>query len=199
MSNTMSSRPERGRRDDEGRADEVADSGDGERQEDAGSEGPSELSESEVFDILRNSRRRAVIAFLRQHGGEASLTEVTEHVAAAEYEVDAEAVSSDQHKCVYTGLYQCHLPRLEKSGVIDFDKDDKSVALADNASRVESYLYRDGASEAVRLEFAGATAIALFTVLGVVGVGPLGAVPVTGWATITALALFGFAFFHLYR
>lgn len=196
MSNTMRSQPQGDQRDAGARADDRAD---GEHQEEPEEEVEPELSESDIFDILRNSRRRAVIAYLRRNGGKAPLNEVTEHVAAAEYDIDAEEVSSDQHKCVYTGLYQCHLPRLEKFDVVDFDRDEKSVSLADNASRVESYLYRDGASDAVRFEFAGATGVSLLTVLGVVGVGPLGAVPVTGWAGLTAFALFGFAFFHLYR
>lgn len=196
MSNTMRPRP-KGQRETGGRAEGIDDASG--RATDAEPEAVTELSESDVFDILRNSRRRAVIAHLRQHDGQASLEDVTEHVAATEYDVDAEEVSSAQYKCVYTGLYQCHLPRLEKFDVVDFDKEDKSVRLAENASRVESYLYRGDTPDAVRFELAGATVVSGLTVLGATGIGPFGLVPVAGWAVLIAVALFGFALFHLYR
>lgn len=196
MSNTMRPRPTQEGQRGGGEGADATSHDEGNQETDSE---VAALSESDIFDILRNSRRRAVVSYLRQNGGRASLKTVTEHVASTEYDVDVAEVSSDQHKCVYTGLYQCHLPRLDKFDVVNFDREAKSVSLGANASEVESYLYRGDTPEIVRFELAGAGVVALLTVLGTAGVGPLSLVPVTGWTTLTGLALFAFALFHLYR
>ena len=97
---------------------------------------PEGLSEDEVFDILRNSRRRQVLSYLLENGGQASVKELTRHVAAEEYDVAAEDVTSEQHKRVYTALHQCHLERLDEYGVVDFDTDVKQVTLHETAPQV---------------------------------------------------------------
>jgi hypothetical protein len=157
------------------------------------------LSESEIFDLLRNSRRRAVLSHLIQEGEGVAISELTERVATEEYGVTREELSSDQYKRVYTGLYQCHLPRLAKHDVIDFDKDEKLVTLRDEGAKVGSYLGQSGSSTAARLELAVAVAVALAVTLGVFSVGPFGTVPVTSWALLTVLTLFGFGLFGLYE
>jgi hypothetical protein len=157
-----------------------------------------DLSDTEIFDILRNSRRRAVLSYLFEKGGRASIKELTEHVASEEYGVAAEEVSADQHKRVYTALYQCHLPRLDEFGVIDFDKDRKEVTLREAASQVKPYLRQRDHTDAARIELIVAVAVASIVTLGVVGIGPLGAVSVFWWTMLTALVLFGIAVFQLY-
>lgn len=157
------------------------------------------LSEDEVFDVLRNSRRRSVIAYLQESGEQASLKELTEHVASEEYEVSTDQLSPDHRKRVYTGLYQCHLPRLEKFGVIEFDTGDKTVTLSDAASEVDAYLHRDTGFAVVHVEFATAAAVATVATLGLLGVGPFGYVSVVAWALLTVLALVGIVLIRQYN
>lgn len=146
------------------------------------------LSDSDVFDVLRNSRRRAALTYLLEAEEPVTLRDLTKRVAAAEYEVDVEAVSSDQHKRVYTGLYQCHLPRLDDFDVIDFDREEKTVRTGDTVSQVAPYL-DDGDRSYVHAGAVVAVLVALVVIPGVLGLGPLGAVPVTAWAVVTVIAL----------
>lgn len=108
----------------------------------------TDLTDSEVYDVLRSSRRREVIAYLLRQGG-APVREVTDHVAAEEYDVEPDEVSSEQRKRVYTALCQCHLLRLDEFGVVAFDEDEKYVALADVPDRVARYL-TDGTDASAR-------------------------------------------------
>lgn len=159
----------------------------------------SGLSDSEIFDILRNSRRRTVITHLIRTGEPVGLKELTKQVAAEEYDVKVEDVSSDQHKRVYTGLYQCHIPRLDEFDVVDFDRDGKRVGLGENAGQVAPYLDGGGGSERVRAELVVAVAVAALVTTGVLGGGPVGRLPVTALAAVTVVALLGTALYQLYK
>lgn len=157
----------------------------------------AELSVDEVFDILRNSRRRQVLSYLLENGERASVKELTRYVASEEYDVAAEDVTSEQHKRVYTALHQCHLERLDEYSVVDFDTDVKQVSLDNAAPQVEPYLDHDDGTRAARVELVTATTVASLVTVGVVGVGPFGAVSVTAWALLTVVALVGLAIFRL--
>lgn len=156
------------------------------------------ISEDDVFDVLRNGRRRIVLTYLLENDGRATVERLTKRVAAEEYDVDPEDVTAEQYKRVYTGIYQGHLPRMDDLGVVEFDEDRKTVTLAESAGRVESYLRRGDDPGAPLGELAAAAAVAAVVSLGVLGVGPLGSLPVVWWTVLAALALVGFSLFQLY-
>ena len=164
---------------------------------DYGAETPMQLSKNEIFDVLRNSRRRVVISCLRTHGGSMSVEELTTQVAADEYDVPAAEVTSTQYKRVYTGLYQCHLRRMEDLGVIDFDTDENTVRLCTVAADLEPYLDDAGNPMSARVELGIASVVAVGVTLGSVGIGPLGLLSQTALATVTIGALVGLALFQL--
>lgn len=179
---------------------EVLDIATGEADEgsDYGDETSVTLSKSDMFDVLRNSRRRVVISCLRTQGGSMSVEELTTQVAADEYDVPAAEVTSKQYKRVYTGLYQCHLRRMEKLGVIDFDTDENVVRLRHAASELEPYLDDVRNPTIARVELGAASVVAVSVALGSVGIGPLGIVSQTALAAITIGALVGLALFQLF-
>lgn len=160
-------------------------------------EGTETLSKDQAFDVLRNGRRRAVISCLRDRGGELSVKELSTCVAAEEYDVSAADLSPEQYKRVYTGLYQCHLDRMEELGVIEFDRDENAVRLDDVASNLEPYLDDPTGSGAVGIEIGVAMAVISIVTLGVAGVGPFGAVSATALAALTSVALLGVALFRV--
>jgi hypothetical protein len=98
------------------------------------------LSQDTVFDILSNPRRRYVLYYLRREGGPVQLTSLAEHVAAWENETDVDSLDDQQRKRVYVSLYQTHVPKLADSGIVEYDKDQGSVALADEAAAIDDYL-----------------------------------------------------------
>lgn len=179
----------------------VTGDGQGERTRRAGSaegsEPPTRLSESTVFDLLRNARRRAVISFLLDRRGPATVREIAEHVAAAEYEIAAEELSPAEYKRVYTALTQCHFPRLDEYDVVEFDREANSVRPGPAAPEVERYLERGSSAGAARVEVAVATVVSVLVTLGILGVGPFGVVPVVSWTALTVVALVGLAILHL--
>jgi len=158
------------------------------------------VTKTEVFDVLKNERRRAVIRFLDDRGGSATLSEVAERIAAEENDTTVERLTSSERKRVRIALYQCHLPRMDKMGVVDFDKDRGTIALRDPAAKVLLYLNVAPEAEAEettgssdRLVVAFAAGVAALVTAGSLGVGALSAIPPSGWTEVAALALVAIA------
>ncbi|WP_115863543.1 DUF7344 domain-containing protein [Halorussus litoreus] len=98
------------------------------------------LSQDEVFEVLKSPRRRYALYYLRREGGESDLSDLTEQVAAWENETTVAALSTEQRKRVYISLYQTHLPKLDEANIVEYDRDEGVVRLADRASDVDIYL-----------------------------------------------------------
>lgn len=103
---------------------------------------PDAPSEDEVFDVLRASRRRAALRYLDAHGGEATIETLAEHVAAVENGVDPDSVTPKQRKRAYIALYQNHLPKMAKYGVIEYDRERGLARLRESARTVLAHLAR---------------------------------------------------------
>lgn len=113
-----------------------------------GMEGVSEedierLSLDVIFEILHVSRRRDVLSYLEKHGGNASLDQLAEFIAAKENGIEEWELSSSQRKRVYIGLYQCHLPKMNDAGIIDYNQPRGSIELKPAAAQLYPYLYLD--------------------------------------------------------
>lgn len=103
----------------------------------------SELSEDEVFELLKSTRRRYALHYLLHEGSPGDLSTLATHVAAWEYETTPEELMPKQRKRVYIALYQTHLPKLEDAGIIDFDGDTGTIHLLDGARTLDKYLSAD--------------------------------------------------------
>ena len=93
-----------------------------------------------VFGILKNSRRRKVIECLRQREEAISMSDLAEHIAAAENDTTPRMLTSKERKRVYVALYQCHLPKMDDIGVVDFNQDRGHITLTEKATDFEKYL-----------------------------------------------------------
>jgi hypothetical protein len=92
---------------------------------DEGSEDDTEgvpIPRDELFHLLQNERRRAVVRYLRGVDGPVSMREVAEQVAAWEHGTTVAALTSDQRQRVYIALYQSHLDALDAAGVVEYNK-----------------------------------------------------------------------------
>lgn len=117
---------------------------DSERRPDA--DGPSdegELTPDEIFHILQNGRRRKVLRYLRNTHGPVRMRDIAEQVAAWEHDTTVEDLSSDQRQRVYIPLYQSHLPKLDKKGVIDYQKNRGIVERKPLADQLYRHLEAD--------------------------------------------------------
>ncbi|WP_276271531.1 DUF7344 domain-containing protein [Haloarcula litorea] len=97
-------------------------------------------SETTVFEILSNDRRRFVFHYLKQRDRRVYLRELAEHVAAWENEKPVDQLSSAEAKRVKTALHQHHLPKMDAQGFVEYDRQRETVALADAVSDLEVYL-----------------------------------------------------------
>lgn len=58
---------------------------------------------------------------------------MAEHIAALENDIEVSELSSRQRKSVYVALYQ-YLPKLDRYGVIEYDKQRGTVELRDTTA-----------------------------------------------------------------
>lgn len=91
-----------------------------------------DLTLEEALDCLSNERRRHTIDIVDAGDEPLSLSAVAERVAARQYGVERAALTSDQRKCVYTGLYQAHMSKLTEVDAVAFDEREKTISPAEN-------------------------------------------------------------------
>jgi hypothetical protein len=103
----------------------------------AGDEGPA-IDPDEAFHVLRNRRRRFALHTLKYRDGPVELSDMAEQVAAWEYDVPREALTSQQRKRVYNSLQQTHVPELENTGLVDYHRG--TAELTDRADELDVYL-----------------------------------------------------------
>lgn len=96
------------------------------------------LSETEIHDLLRNERRRQVIEQLQRTIGATTLRDLAEGIA--EYETGESPPPKNIRDSVYNSLHQTHLPKLDQRGIIDYDKDRKTVRLNRDARSLDAYM-----------------------------------------------------------
>jgi hypothetical protein len=107
--------------------------------------GAHEQSEDELpldvtFEILKNRRRRLILGYLENEADPTPIGELAEHIAAIENNIDTRQLDSQQRKRVYIGLYQCHLPKMDDAGVIEYNQTRGLVELNDSATPLYEYL-----------------------------------------------------------
>jgi len=159
-------------------------------------EGGSDLTKGEIFDLLKNRRRRTVIRYLRENDGYAELNDLAEYIAAKENDIEIRQLSSDQRKRVYIGLYQCHLPKMDSLGVIDYNKDRGNIELQASVSQLLEYMDLDqnDSEEAADPDRAWAIpavagSIVTLVTIGSLGLGPFATVPAAVWTLVSVLGI----------
>ncbi|WP_435179757.1 DUF7344 domain-containing protein [Halorussus sp. AFM4] len=100
-------------------------------------------SREEVFDAVKNLRRRYVLYYLQRYGGPVELGELAEQIAAWENDATVSEVSPGQRKSVYSALHQTHLPKLEAAGVLRYDPDRSLVKSTEEAAKLDLQLASD--------------------------------------------------------
>lgn len=159
--------------------------------------GDDEWDIGEVFELLKNDRRRAIINFLKQQDDRTwTADELAEHIAALENDVTVSQLSSAQRKRVYIALYQFHLPKMDRQGVIDFDKARGTVELRDTAA-LDPFLTDADPESTIQMERVIAVTVAVIVGIGLTGIGFLAAVPNIVWPALGVGALLWVTFAKL--
>ncbi|SIS00519.1 DUF7344 domain-containing protein [Natronorubrum thiooxidans] len=158
----------------------------------AESDADQRLSKDVIFELLKNRRRREVLAYLLEAEETVTLGELAEQIAAWENDTDVAALSSDQRKRVYVALYQTHLPKMDDAGIVEYDQDRGLISLADNADLLMMYLDTDThRQDRWDRWYATLSVVGAALVTGAfLGLPPLSSIPMLGVAGIVVIAFF---------
>jgi len=149
------------------------------------------LSRDETFEMLSNRRRRYIIHYLQDEESTATLSDLSEQVAAWENDTDIGAISASERKTVYTSLQQFHLPKMDETGVVEFDDRAGEVELTDAASELDLYLeVVDEYDIPWSLYYIGFSALGTILVsLSWLDIGPFAVIPYVGWTVFLLVSL----------
>lgn len=97
------------------------------------------LSEGDIYEILSNSRRRETLRHLTAtRDCSITLRELSAGIAATE--TGQSPPPSAARESVRSSLHQTHLPKLTELGVVNYDRDARTVTLCDHARDVDHYM-----------------------------------------------------------
>lgn len=137
------------------------------------------LTDSDVFSVLGNVRRREAIRYLATRDA-VEVADVAEYVAGRESDQDI-------YRSVYVSLLQNHLPKMDDMGVIEYDAASGVVTPGQSFDRVYGYLDGGGDDDETRSTSLTPVAVATVGFLGeaanVFGTGPAAVLPDGVWGT----------------
>jgi hypothetical protein len=157
----------------------------------------TDLEEGDVFEVLSNQRRRYAYHYLKQvERRPVDIKELTDHVAAWEYDKEPRRVTTEERNRVATALRQFHLPKMDETGFVNYDRQRGRAVLREEAADLEVYLdVVPGPDVPWGRYYLGLAGIHGLLVGGTAaGVGPLAAVgplTVAGFVVATLLASAG--------
>lgn len=160
----------------------------------------TEPTEQEVFDVLSNRRRRyALYALLRDET--ATIGSLAEQIAAWENDCGISEVTSAERKRVYTALQQSHLPKLERTGLVEFDPESGRIHPTDAVDDMDIYLEVVGEAQLSWDQYyLGLSALSAAIVVAVWFDVPLfDSLSPAVWLGIVVALFAGSAFVHNYR
>ncbi len=101
------------------------------------------LDRDDVFHILQCRRRRLVLKYLQEHDGPADMRDVTERIAAVENDTTVAQLRSQERQRVYIALYQSHLPKMDRAGIIEYDQNRGVVRRTERTVEFDPYLVNE--------------------------------------------------------
>jgi DNA-binding transcriptional ArsR family regulator len=94
----------------------------------------SRLSEDELLDTLyktlANRDRRRILRYLADHPEPISTSELAAEMGTLEHDSESPAVPTEQQSNTHVSLFHIHLPILNKTGLISWDRDKESVTIS---------------------------------------------------------------------
>lgn len=126
------------------------------------------LTENQVYHLIGNSRRRAVVDIMLAENRTVTLSELARRTAAetaARDETDPTTI----YKSVYVSLQQNHLPKLDAQDVVDYDPERGTVAPGPRLSLLSPYVHPSATGPlTARLRAVDPLVVALLVLTGVV-------------------------------
>ncbi len=89
-------------------------------------------ADDEIYEVLSNTRRSTLCALLLECGGELPMGTLVAHVVAREVAEPLAEVAPEKRRAVEISLYHQHVPKLTDCGVVTWNRQEGTVALADD-------------------------------------------------------------------
>jgi hypothetical protein len=116
---------------------------------------------------------------------------LAEQLTAWENDKEPHEITSAERKRVYVGLYQCHLPKMDSTNVISFNKPRGIIEPGEHIDIFEQYLdSNEETSLPWHQYYFGLSLVGVVSVSMVIILAPIMAFPIT--ETITGLLVFAF-------
>lgn len=90
---------------------------------------PRGATVDDLFGLLADRRRRAVLSELAKRRTSVSPRALARAVAARERETDATTPPASTIDAVHATLHHTHLPKLDAAGLVRYEREDRTVAL----------------------------------------------------------------------
>ncbi|SNR46637.1 hypothetical protein SAMN06264855_10863 [Halorubrum vacuolatum] len=150
--------------------------------------------------MLANQRRRFAVHLLKREEESLSIGEMAEQIAAWENGVDRAQVTGNDRKRVYTALQQSHLPKMDRVGVIRFNKSRGVVEPTPALENVDLYLDVVEGKEIPWSEYyLGLSGVSAALVIAVwLGTWPFVLLPEIAWTLAVVVAFLFSALAHKY-
>ncbi len=159
----------------------------------------SNLSRDTLYKMLANERRRYAVHYLKQQDDTITLGALAEQVGAWEHETEPDQLTSAERKTVYTALQQRHLPKMDKAGLVTFDKRAGTVEPTDSLSELDIYaeVVPSGGFPWSQYYLGLSTISVALMVAVATGVYPLSALPDIAWGIFVAVSFTVSAIVHV--
>lgn len=152
-----------------------------------------------VFEILKNERRRETLKYLRENEGRVKLGELAEYIAAHENDTEVSALNSSERKRAYVGLYQCHLPKMNELGAVDFNRDRGVIEMGPHADQLFPYLDDSGEERPWSRYYLGLAVVQTVLLLGGLATGVLTGTLATLFSGLVVGSVGAVAIVHWWR
>ncbi|AUX08755.1 hypothetical protein AArcSl_1120 [Halalkaliarchaeum desulfuricum] len=161
---------------------------------------PQRRETQDVYEVLRNERRRYALHALSVADGPVAVGDLADRVAAWEHDTTVAEVTERERHRVYTSLQQVHIPRLDEAGLVRFDED---RGIVDPSPEIETYdVYLDvvGAEEISWSGYYLGLSLVTLAVFGLVALElyPFTLLPVEAWIAGVVVGFMGSAVIHVW-
>ncbi|WP_373190253.1 hypothetical protein [Halolamina sp.] len=98
------------------------------------------LSFDTVLDLCQNQHRRVILAVLAEAQGPLTVNDLAETIVNYTHEIPVTEISEELRTPVQISLHHVHLPKLESTGVIQYDPEQHPVEPVDDFAQRVPYL-----------------------------------------------------------
>lgn len=98
------------------------------------------LTQNDVFEVLRNRRRRFALHALKRADEPLTVSDLSNRVTAWEQGVDPEEVVHEDRRHVHSALRRTHLPKLDEADVVEYDPDSNVVRPTEAFADLDIYM-----------------------------------------------------------